>query len=601
LADERDDFSQDEVAKPTLLNQAMAIHDRLSQGNLEDIHDLKRRVGFRVYRFGVLLITEINRTELTRRAAALTYTTILSLFPLLAVISAFAAQFYTQEKESQFMSYIEQQFLPSVDDMNMPLIGFINDEPVEELKEQQKKVQDLRQFFSDASNKFRENAGGVGIFGFIGLLVTAGILYYSIESVVNLTWQEGVGQWTRTLTNFVTTLVFAPIVIGLSIAATGLAYTLLDPNLDDEKAVEEVVEAVSGKDIVPKEVAEADAALEEGAPPVVDVEFEMGPPSPEIQQEMMKQLAESRVEDTTEGSATPEEEEIETENVREISPTLLKINQITKHFSFMVKLIPALVNTLLLALAYAFLPKTKVRFRWALLGALIAALLWEVARYLFVYYLYWSSVNRSLADAFGLAVVFLIWVYITWLILLLGNLLVYLMQNFGELWNERRTGPEAVLDSRLYLAVMILLGRQFIVHGGGYTQHDLRLRLGINQEEFRRIIARLVRSGHVSTLKDGTYMVAHPPEQTRARDLLAQGCNLSALPIARRGRTAMSRLFDNLEQRLLDLCDDKTLLDLIQEGSPSVLASSREKTPRARDRENEPSPSGTQVEKVASK
>lgn len=569
MVNDQDNFSQ-ETARPSgLRTKVGTFHSRMTETEMESVRDRRWLFGMWVYRFAIVMTSEITRTELTRRAAALTYTTILSLFPLLAVLTATLSVIYTKEKQNELFSYIERQFLPSMNSPeDVPLM--LSPEVRATLRKQTEAGENIRAFFSTASEKFRSSAGGVGVFGFIGLLVTGGLLYYSIESVVNQTWrEEDRGRWVQTITNFIVILVLAPIVLALSITTTTIAYSFLDPRYGEVPAQKPAPAPAADA------TATAPTAAKAAAPvgPMLPAAAEEGPPMP-VGPMVGPALpgpapAAAAAETTTTTASAPAAGAVtpDPSQRQPVSGMTLRdqIRLFTVNFGFILPVIPVLVNVLILTCAYAFLPKTRVRFGPALMGGLVAALLWELAKYLFVFYIYGSTVNRTLAGAFGLSILFLIWVYITWVILLLGNLLVYVLQNFHAIWSEMRTGGEVMLDSRLYLATMLLLARRFQAVGGGYSEHELRVRLGINSVEFRRILQRLQRNGYISAMADGTFQVSHPPEQIRARELLQQGCNLAHLPVARRGRSALTRLFETLEDRTIDLCGDCSLADMLQE------------------------------------
>lgn len=82
-------------------------------------------------------------------------------------------------------------------------------------------------------------------------------------------------------------------------------------------------------------------------------------------------------------------------------------------------LLPWAISSLGFALLYRFLPRTPVRWRDALAGGLFAALLFELAKYLFA----WAAAKTSYAliyGAFAAVPLFLLWVHTTWMILLTG-------------------------------------------------------------------------------------------------------------------------------------------------------------------------------------
>ncbi|HWQ28598.1 MAG TPA: YhjD/YihY/BrkB family envelope integrity protein, partial [Dehalococcoidia bacterium] len=82
--------------------------------------------------------------------------------------------------------------------------------------------------------------------------------------------------------------------------------------------------------------------------------------------------------------------------------------------------VTVVISTLLLLLAYLTVPNTKVRWRPALVGAFVAAVLWEAGKWGFTQYLRYSAAYERIYGSIALIPLFLLWVYLTWLIVLLG-------------------------------------------------------------------------------------------------------------------------------------------------------------------------------------
>ncbi|MCJ7579187.1 MAG: YihY/virulence factor BrkB family protein, partial [Candidatus Aminicenantes bacterium] len=90
-----------------------------------------------------------------------------------------------------------------------------------------------------------------------------------------------------------------------------------------------------------------------------------------------------------------------------------------KSYSFVV-LGDLVVITLFFALSYRFLSFRKLKFKAALGGGFVAAVLWEILRN--IYGLYISSINRYfiLYGTIGSIVFLLIWLYYSVLVFLIG-------------------------------------------------------------------------------------------------------------------------------------------------------------------------------------
>ncbi len=520
------DFDRHQSDSSGLSTRAIALHRRMKSTDLASLRRPWQRILVLLYRFAILLIEGIDRTEMARRAAALTYTTILSIFPLLALISFTASAFYTEDREAEYTTWIQERLIPATPELAE---ADMTEEEAAALAAQRQFGEDVQRIFTRASDTFRQSAAGVGVFGVIGLLITCGLLYYSIDSTVNLTWRSSEKQWwTRTLTNFITVLFFAPLIIGLSITGTGTAVALVGgtpPN--------------GGNTSRPAPVYTDDRPAAETAPVAADQATSPGlvmartPPAegPGLFSWLREHLANLKV-------------------------FLISLNVV--------------VNGLVLALAYSFIPRTSVNFLHALIGALVASILWEVARYVFFTYVYLSFINRTLTDILGVSVIFLLWIYITWVILLLGNLLVYTMQNYQFLWEEKKLGESMRLDARLVVAVMLILAAKFMGRGGGLTERDLRRRTGLGQEEFRSMMAMLVQRGYVTELEDEAFQIGRPPGAIRLREIMQLGCDLSELPVVRRSRGRLADVLARFQKRSLDQAGDLSLDDLLRDGSFNV-------------------------------
>ncbi|MBI2897093.1 MAG: YihY family inner membrane protein [Deltaproteobacteria bacterium] len=108
-------------------------------------------------------------------------------------------------------------------------------------------------------------------------------------------------------------------------------------------------------------------------------------------------------------------------------------------------LAPLFLTAASLFLVYRLLPATGVRTRPAVVAALLAALVLEGLKLAFN--LYAQGLHRAYDDVYGAIAyipVFLIWLYVSWLVVLGGVELSYAAQNLPDLWagEDRKTTTE---------------------------------------------------------------------------------------------------------------------------------------------------------------
>jgi membrane protein len=98
----------------------------------------------------------------------------------------------------------------------------------------------------------------------------------------------------------------------------------------------------------------------------------------------------------------------------------LKLSQAHWISQISVVLLPLVLGIGMFFLTYKIIPNRKVSYRGALIGALCASGLWEVAKFLFDLYIKHYGNFQKMYGSFATIVVMLIWVYYSAYILLIG-------------------------------------------------------------------------------------------------------------------------------------------------------------------------------------
>jgi membrane protein len=168
-------------------------------------------------------------------------------------------------------------------------------------------------------------------------------------------------------------------------------------------------------------------------------------------------------------------------------------------------LFPLLLAFLAFLVAYTVIPYTRVRFKSAVLGASISAIFFEAAKYLFA-----GSVGQSVrySTIYGpLAVIpiFLVWLYITWIVALVGLEVVYTHQHFLTLLRSRmiRGGPDGDRVGT-GLRLFTLVAQRFEEGGDPPTCDQLSRRLLVPVGAVEARVQRLVDVGLVRRVALGS-------------------------------------------------------------------------------------------------
>lgn len=95
----------------------------------------------------------------------------------------------------------------------------------------------------------------------------------------------------------------------------------------------------------------------------------------------------------------------------------------------MLKLFPLLIFAGLLTYLYLFLPNGRIDFRSALLGGTVAGIVYQVVQWAYIYFQIGVSKNGAIYGTFAALPLFLVWLQLSWQIVLYGAVLAFAHQN----------------------------------------------------------------------------------------------------------------------------------------------------------------------------
>lgn len=96
----------------------------------------------------------------------------------------------------------------------------------------------------------------------------------------------------------------------------------------------------------------------------------------------------------------------------------------------LLSVMPFLLSTVALTLLYILVPNCHVPVRYALLGGLIGALLFETAKYGFAWFVKTVPAYEAIYGTLAILPIFLIWIYLSWIVVLFGAVLSYALTTF---------------------------------------------------------------------------------------------------------------------------------------------------------------------------
>jgi membrane protein len=366
------------------------IRQRTSQGWNILAHSVRSSKPYwvRQGRILYLLYKGIKRDNIYIKASALTFFSILSVIPLIALAFGIAKGFGLHD---ELRAQIIMQFHNQEQVMNW-ILDFAN-------------------------NTLEQTSGGwlAGI-GVAFLFYTVGQLLSYVESTFNSIWKvDETRVWYRQLTDYLAIIFFVPVFFIASSSVTVLATTRLN-------------ELLSMSDML------------EGLKPVV---------------------------------------------------------------SFLVKLLPFILLCLVSTAAFLVMPNTRVKVRSAIIAGIVAGIALQVIQILYVESQVGLTKLGTLYGSFAAIPLLMIWMQMSWVVLLMGAQLSYYMQNITRYefeFDVQRVSPRQ--KKRLSLLVMHTLVTDFIRGARPKAPEEISEQLSLPARTVHECLDLLRDSGMVTEVWD---------------------------------------------------------------------------------------------------
>lgn len=174
--------------------------------------------------------------------------------------------------------------------------------------------------------------------------------------------------------------------------------------------------------------------------------------------------------------------------------TISSIQPFGEIIRFVTRLLPYLLIIVAFAFIYVFIPNTKVKIRAAFIGALFSGVLWESTGWVFASFVVGSAKYTAIYSAFATLFFFMLWIYLGWLILLVGSSIAFYIQNPAYI-TPRRINLQVSnrFKEMLVFKIMIEIGRAFYRGGKELSRDDIVSLLNVPTIIVEQILEMLVR------------------------------------------------------------------------------------------------------------
>jgi membrane protein len=163
------------------------------------------------------------------------------------------------------------------------------------------------------------------------------------------------------------------------------------------------------------------------------------------------------------------------------------------------KLVPYLLVIAAFTFIYMFIPNTRVNMSAATIGGVVAGVLWQSSGWAFAAFIASSSKYAAIYSGFAIGVLLLIWLYVNWLVLLLGAQVAFYVQYPQYLSRHPvQLRPSNRLRERLAFQIMFMVADHHINGRAPWTAEDLIRQLGLPMEPVHNVLRLMVDAGFLA-------------------------------------------------------------------------------------------------------
>jgi membrane protein len=439
-----------------MIEESRNLKKRITQFLLHDVWETEisslsamRALLVRIVRVGHMVIKGFGEDELPVRASSLTYTALMSLVPLCAIVFAI-----------------------------LNALGFGEDRITALLKW----TEDMPEQFQSFIVQLRElanatNFAALGWIGVVFLLLTAVMVLANIELSFNRVWGITHSRnLLRRVANYISILVVVPILVG---AATTITATL-----------------------------RSDAMI-------------------------------------------------------------ARLGSIGFIYHNLLNFLPLISTWLAFGFLYASLPNTRVKANSAIISGLVGAILWLIWQKVYIALQLGVARYNQIYGAFAVIPIFLAWLYISWVIILLGAEVAFAVQNEAT-YHLERDAESANLKARtaIGLAVMERAAEALEEQAPPMEISTFARERKIPVRLLNEVTELLVCSGWLAEVSErsGQYVLLKAPEKIHIKEIFArmldEGMSSKHLGVDHLG-APVEQVLSRLEQGLDKALDDLTLRDMV--------------------------------------
>jgi len=240
--------------------------------------------------------------------------------------------------------------------------------------------------------------------------------------------------------------------------------------------------------------------------------------------------------------------------------------------TFIGKAVPYMLIIIAFTFVYVLIPNTKVKVKSAFIGAIISGILWETTGWLFASFLLNSPNYIAIYSAFATLIFFLIWLYLSWIILLIGASIAFYHQN-PEYITPKKISLKISNTAKelLTMQVMLIISQRYEDQEDEITFDELIQITSAPSIILSQTIESLEKGGFIiHTCGDvSRYYPAIPLDKIKIIDLVSHtrndGINYLIESNIKPVNPAIMELFNHIDETVEQSLNEMSILKLVHQ------------------------------------
>ena len=180
--------------------------------------------------------------------------------------------------------------------------------------------------------------------------------------------------------------------------------------------------------------------------------------------------------------------------------------QTNEHFAFLTPIVnvaleasPFILAFLAFSISFCLIPNTRVKFKFAATSGAICAVMFQILQMLFLSGQIYVSKYNAIYGSFSFLPLLLIWLQLSWLILLFGCVLTYSLQNvFAFNFLDNSVPPSHSLETKVMLIIMGIISKRFHTEQPPLSAQQISTQYNLPIRMVNRLCNNLQKAGLVN-------------------------------------------------------------------------------------------------------